>query len=440
MIKTTLKTLVFASILSAVFPAISLAEAPAPAEGYAIRQGETLDLKRCIEIALRLQPNIASAVNNVYATRSRVFQAESNYYPQVDASAGYSRNSTAPSVNRPGAGTTQAFDLYSSSLSLRQNIFDFGKTSEQVKVQRYNLDSSRSDLENTRNQIAFNVKFAYYAVLLAEKNRAVAEEAVKQFQQHLDQAKGFYEVGTKPRIDVTRAEVDLSNAKVNLIKAENSLRISKINLNNAMGVPQPPEYTIEDNLAFQPYDVNLDDAVSKALSARPDLKSSLEKKRAAEEGIELAKKNYYPVLSGNAAYDWAGQAFPLERGWNVGATITLPIFSGFLTKYQVEESRANLNIASANMELLRQNVLLDVQQSYLNLKEAGERVPAAELAVRQASENLELANGRYSTGVGNPIEITDASVAYINARLAFFQALSDYKVAQANLEKAMGGL
>lgn len=438
MIKTTLKALIFAFI---IFPAISFAAEPepAPAGEYAIRQGETLDLKRCIEIALRLQPSIASAVNTVYATRSRVYQAESNYYPQVDAAAGYSRNASNPSVSRPGGGTTQAFDFYSSSLSLRQNIFDFGKTSEQVKVQRYNLDSSRSDLENTRSQTAFNVKSAYYAVLLAGKNRTVTQEAVKQFQQHLDQAKGFYEVGTKPRIDVTSAEVDLSNAKVNLIKAENSLRISWINLNNAMGVVGPPEYNIEDNLAFQPYDVNLDEAVSKALSARPDLKSSIEKKKAAEEGVELARKNYYPALSGTAAYSWAGESFPLDRGWNVGAAITLPIFSGFLTKYQVEESRANLNVANANTELLRQNVLLDVQQAYLNLKEAGERVPAAELAVRHASENLDLANARYSTGVGSPIEITDASVTYINARLAFFQALSDYKTAQASLEKAMGG-
>ncbi|MBI5344937.1 MAG: TolC family protein [Deltaproteobacteria bacterium] len=400
-----------------------------------VRQGERLNLNRCIEIAQKMQPNIAFAVNTVYATRARVSQAQSGYYPQVDASAGWSRSDPAAEV---GAGSSKSSGLYTGSVNLKQNIYDFGRTSGQVNAERYNLESSRSDLENTRNQTAFNVKAAYYGALLAGKNRDVSQEAVKQFEEHLLQAKGFYEVGTKPKIDVTRAEVDLSGAKVGLIKAENSLRIAKINLRNAMGIPEAPLFDIEDDLTFQGFDIGLEEAVSRAFSSRPDLKSLIERKKSSEENVELAKKSYYPVLSGSAAYNWAGESFPLERGWNLGAVVTMPVFSGFLTKYQVEESRANLNAVNANLELLRQNVILDVQQAWFNLKEALERVPAAELALRQAAENLELANARYATGVGSPIEITDASAAYINAKLTHFQSLSDYKVAEANLEKAMG--
>ncbi|MBI5039191.1 MAG: TolC family protein, partial [Nitrospirae bacterium] len=92
----------------------------------------------------------------------------------------------------------------------------------------------------------------------------------------------------------------------------------------------------------------------------------------------------------------------------------------------------------ANEELLRQNVFLEVQQSFLNLKEAEERIPAAELTVKQAEENFEIANGRYTAGVGNPIEVTDAEVALSNARRDYIQALYDYKIAQASLGKAMG--
>jgi outer membrane protein TolC len=301
-----------------------------------------------------------------------------------------------------------------------------------------NLDSSRSDLANTEEQAIFNVKQAYYGVLKAEKNRIIAEDTIKQFHQHLEQAKGFYEVGTKPKFDVTKAEVDLSNARLNMIKAENALRIALVTLNNAIGLPEAPEYTIEDNLSFQKYPVTFKEAIEKAYKNRPDLKSVDARKRAAAESVELAKKGYYPVLTGSAAYNFAGDRFPLDEGWNAGIALTFPIFSGFLTKSQVAESKANLNVIKANEETLRQNIFLEVQQSYLNLNVAGERIYVADLTVQQASENFEIANGRYTAGVGNPIEVTDAEVSLSNAKTAYIGALYDYKIARASIEKAMG--
>ncbi|MFH1703361.1 MAG: TolC family protein [Nitrospirota bacterium] len=413
-----------------------------------IKKGESLNLERCVEIALKMHPDIAAAKNTVNASESRIGQARSNYYPQIDWSSSYNRISPASdrSVSSSSSGITSSsfgrtggsFDEYSTGFNLSQTIYDFGKTPTQVMIQNFNLDSSRSGLENVTNQVIFNVRQTYYGVLQSKRNRDVSMEAVKQFQQHLEQAKGFYEVGTKPKFDVTKAEVDLSNAKLNLIKAENALRLAIVNLNNAMGIPDAPEYILEDNLSFQKYNMTFEDALSKAYQSRPDLKAIIAKRQAAESSMELAKKDYYPLLTGSAAYNWSGEKFPLEHGWNIGAALSFPIFSGFLTKYQVEEANANLNVLSANEEALRQTVFLEVQQAYLNIKDAEERIPTAELTVKQAEENFEIANGRYAAGVGNPIEVTDAEVLLSNAKLSYIQALYDYRVAQASLEKAMG--
>ena len=416
------------------------------ADDEIVKKGELLTLQRCVEVALKKQPNIIASMYNVNAAQSRIGQAKSGYYPQIDLSSGYNRispasgsTSSSAASGRTGVDTENSFDQFTSSATLKQTIYDFGKTSTQVRVRNLDLDSSRSDLENITTQIAFNVKQAYYTVLQTKKNKAVSEETVKQFQQHLEQAKGFYEVGTKPKFDVTKAEVDLSNAKLNLIRSENAIRLATATLNNAMGIPYAPEYILEDNLLFRKYDATFEDAVSKAYENRPDMKSSVLKRKAAEESVELSKKNYYPVLTGNAGYNWSGEKFESQQdGWNIGAAISFPLFSGFLTKYQVEESKANLDVLRANEELQKQTIFLDVQNAYLNLKEAEERIPVAELSVKQATENLDIANGRYSAGVGSPVEVTDAQVAYTNAKTAYIQALSDYKVAQASLEKAMG--
>ncbi len=410
-----------------------------------IKKDELLTLEQCVQIALVRQPNILAARGTVDINQFRVYEAQSNYYPQIAGTAGYSRNKSASLVSSSGQALnvqppkSNNFDVYSSSLTLNQTIYDFGKTPTQVRIQRLTLDSSKSDFDTVTQQIIFNVRQAYYGILQAQRNRDVAAETVRQNQQHLEQAKGFYEVGTRPKYDVTTAEVNLSNAKLNLIKAENALRIARVTLNNAMGVPDAPVYSIVDNLAYQKYPVTFSDAIQRAYENRPDLQSLAAKVKAAEESIDLAKTGYYPVVSGNANYNWSGDRLSsLQNGWTIGVSVNVPLFSGFLTKNQVDEARSNLSVFKANEESLRQSILLDVQQAYLNLQQAEDQIPTAQLGVQQATENLEIANGRYAAGVGSPVEVTDAEVSYTSAKTAHNQALYDYKVAVATLEKAIG--
>jgi outer membrane protein TolC len=414
-----------------------------------IKKDDFLTLQRCIEIALKMQPNIIAAINTVNVNESRIGQAKANYYPQVNWSSSYSRISSSSGRSGISSSLSNApvsfsrtsegsFDEYFTGFNLSQLIYDFGKTPTQVKIQNFNLDSSRSDLENTADQIILAVRQAYYGVVQAKYNVLVAEDTVKQTQQHLEQAKGFYEVGTKPKFDVTKAQVDLSNAKLNLIRNENAYKVSIVNLNNTMGIPDAPEYTLDENMSFAKYEITLEEALAKAYDNRPDLKSIVSRRQAAERSVELAMTGYYPVLTGNAAYIWSGQQFPLDHGWDVGAALSFPIFSGFLTKYQVQEAKANLNVTKANEESLRQTVFLEVQEAYLTLRAAEDAIPTAKLGVEQSKENLEIANGRYAAGVGNPIEVTDAEVGLANARTSYIQALYVDKVAQASLEKAMG--
>ncbi|MCX5821454.1 MAG: TolC family protein [Deltaproteobacteria bacterium] len=396
-----------------------------------IRKGETLDLQRCIAIALSGHPGIQAAIGTLRAGDSRIGQARSGYYPQLNGSAGYTRTD-------PTTSAAQVYDSYSSSVSLSQNLYDFGKTSTQVKIQEFNRDSFRSDLDNVRTLVSFGVKQAYFGLLQAGRNRDVSREVVGQFQQHLEQASAFFEVGTKPKFDVTKAEVDLSNAKLTLIKAENAFRLARVALNNAMGLPEAPDYEVADQLSSQRVEIDLDETIRKAYDRRPDLKAIAVKKQSLEQSIELARKGYYPSVTGNAGYGWGGGSFPLDQGWNFGAQLNVPLFNGFSTKYQVTEAQANLDVLAANEALLRQTIYQDVKQAWLNLQEAADRGVAAELIVRQAAENLELANGRYASGVGSPIEVTDALVAASNAKTAQISALYDYKLAQSSLEKAAG--
>ena len=396
-----------------------------------VRKGEILDLDRCIAIALSRHPDIQAAQGSLRAGDSRIGQARSGYYPQVNGSVGYSRTD-------PTTRGAQVYNSYSSRLSLSQNLYDFGKTATQVKIQEFNRDSSRSDLDSIRTEVIFGVKQAYFELLRAGRNRDVSRETVEQFRHHLEQAGAFFDVGLKPKFDVTKAEVDLSTAKLNLIKAENAFRLARVTLNNAMGMPEAPDYEVKDRLSSGRQDIDLEEAIRKAYERRPDLKAMAMKRKSLEQSIELVRKDYYPSLTGSAGYGWGGGDFPLDRGWSFGAEVSIPLFSGFSTQYEIAEAQANLDVLTANENLLRQTIDQDVRQAWLSLREAAEREVAAELTVRQAVENLELANGRYASGVGSPIEVTDALAAASNAKLSEISALYDYRIALAGLERAVG--
>jgi outer membrane protein TolC len=283
------------------------------------------------------------------------------------------------------------------------------------------------------------VKQAYYSLLQAEKNREVAAETVKLTQDQLAQAKGFFDAGVKSKYDVTSAEVNLSSARLGQIRAENAVQIARVTLKNAMGAPDLADFTIEDTLAFHKSPVTFDDAVQRAYANRPDLLSVLAQKEASKESVSLARSGHYPTLTGNANYTRVGDTFtPEQSGWSAGVTLTFPLFNGFLTSNQVKEAKQNLNIQKANEEALRQSILLDVQQAYLNMRALEDGVAVAELSVQQAQENYDIVNGRYAAGVGSPLDVTNALVGLTNAKTNYIAALANYKTAEAALLKAMG--
>jgi outer membrane protein len=399
-----------------------------------IKAGEKVDLERCVGIALKNHPGVLGAEGTYGASRSRIGEARAPWWPQVSGSGGYSRNHASTDT----VGTESTHNRYQGTMDVTQTLLDFGKTSAQVDVQKWGAEASKGDLQDVTNRIVYGVKQAYYVVVGTKKSREAQLEAVKQFQLHLEQAERFYAVGVRAKIDVTNAGVSLGQAKLDLINAENAWRVAKVTLNNAMGLPGAPEYELEEAPVFRDNPIDLDTALKRGYENRPDLQAAKARVEGAQRSIDVAGKGYYPVLTGNAQYGWTGQELPLQKGWTVGATLDFPLFSGYLTKYQVEEMRYNLDTAKASEASVRQTITLDIQQAYYNLQGAREKVGVAELTMKQAQENRELAQGRYAAGVGNTIEVTDAVVSEVNARTSWIRASYDYRIAVASLEQAMG--
>ncbi len=397
-------------------------------------------LHECIEKALAGHPAIRSAREGLNAGRGRVTQARSPYLPQVQASTGYTENRALGSAL--GETVTKS---YSTTLSVNQVLYDFGRTGNAFDAARFGAQSAETDVQRVMQEVVLNVKQAYYALLQAEKLAKVSQQTLDQTEGHLKQAEAFFRAGSKPRFDVTRAEVDVNNARMGLINAKNTVRLRTIGLFNAMGIDPGGEIETEDILG-QPASVPpLDQTQAAALSDRPEMIKIRTDIEAAEARVKTEQANYFPTLSANGAYSWArgSTQMGIFRGdigdsWNAGVMLTLPLFEGGMTSGRVSEARANLRALEAQRDTIRQSILLEVSQSYADLDSATARISVMESSLKSARESLELAQGRYEAGVGLSLEVTDAQVAAAKAETDYVQALYDYQLAVARVFKAMG--
>jgi outer membrane protein len=181
----------------------------------------------------------------------------------------------------------------------------------------------------------------------------------------------------------------------------------------------------------------LEQSIRTALENRTELRAFQARIRSAEASLTLTKRNFLPSLSAAANWNYRGQELPYAPNWTVGALLSVPVLNPPLFS-QVDEAAANLAGAQADEEITAQNIALEVQQSFVDLVSARERIRTAEVLLTQARENLELAQGRYQVGVGPLIDVTDAQLALTQAESENIQAVVDFKLSEARLRKAMG--
>ena len=404
-----------------------------------INTNKIIEVDDCVKIALEKHPLIRSAMSNAEIYKSRIAQAWANYFPTLSAGISYSRNDMQMSNF---AFPVQQYDMfYTPNVSGNMLLFDFGKTKSQADIAKRTYESSQYNLQTSINSVIFAVKQAYYNLLFAQQQVKVYEDTVKDFTLHLEQAKAYYEIGTKPRIDVITAEHNLGRAKLNLLQANNTLKIAYVQLSNAMGMPDFSDYSdydVTDNLKTKEYDINIDEAVNTAFETSPELLAAKKKADASELLVRASKRAFTPDITGFASYTRGGKRVDTDYGYQFGAQLNYQTVNLLLLKKQVDEAKATYKKDLADYENEKQNIYFEVKQAYLNLTNAQESIVVAKLSMDQAKEQYDQASGRYKVGLGDAIELKDAETTYRNSQLDYYNTLLSYHVSAANLEKLMG--
>lgn len=397
-----------------------------------------VNLADCLKLALGNNPRIKIAINDTLASHSRIAQVWSNYFPTFQLQSGYSKNRNLQSASTSGA-EPKNFDYYLlGQLTLSQMLYDFGVTQNQATIKKLDYEWYKTSITAVVNDVICQTKEAYYNLLYAYEVKKVAKDTVIKYEMFYNQAKAFYEIGLNPKVDVTIAEVNLSEAKLKLIQAENGINLAVAKLNNAMGVPYLNKYNVEERLKFNPVNITMNDSFELAKQSRPELKQAELKINEANQTIKLAKKVCFPKLQAQGSYSRGGQTFGDTYGFNYGVYLNFPVVNGMYASNVVKETRSLYDSQVASAQLTKNNIYLEIQNAYLTMYEKKNQMPVALLQVKQAKENYELSSGRYKVGAGNPTELKDAQNTYQAAQLNYYKALLEYNTSKAQLEKAVG--
>lgn len=411
-----------------------------------------LTLAQVEEVASQ-QPQMLVARANSEVAEAQSDQAHAPLLPQVTAQAGYTRetgNSVFPppvaarfagTGGTPSPNLTTSYDYWNFGVTATQLIYDFGQTTERAHAAGLNAEAQRVAERTTRLQVMVTVRQAYFNARAMKDLVDVAKETLDDQNKHLMQVQGYVQVGTQPPIALAQQKAAVANSIVQLISAQNNYETAKAQLNQAAGITGGTDYDVGDEQlpAVPDEDLPLETLYAKAIAARPELATLYRQREAQEASVSSAKGGYGPSLSASAGVTAVGYSLDdLAPNWSVGALLSWPIFQGGLTKGAVRQAEATLSSIDAQMALEQLQVRLSVDSARLSVKAAKATIGAAEDAVASAKEQLRLAEQRYSTGVGNIIELGDAQVAYTTAAAQLVQARYGLASARAQLLAALG--
>jgi outer membrane protein len=419
--------------LSAVALCNCLAQAPAK-----------LTLKEAEALALKNHPQILAAQSEVGYANQQLVETKASYYPTLDA---YITGSTANHDSRIGAAyltDSRLFNRFGQGVTLSQLVTDLGRTPNLVASSRLNAQASEQNLRATRYSVLLEVNRDYYNALHAQALVRVAEQTVAARQLLFDQVNSLAKNNLKSQLDVSFADVNVSEAKLLLIRAQNSVQEAFAELSRALGSDQVVNYQLVDEPLPPSPPAKVDGLIAQAVTRRPELAGLRYSREAAYKFAEAEKDLAHPTVSlvGVAGYiPYIAQltSQPIPSGYGGAAVnVQVPVFNGHLFSARREAARYRAVEADQNLRNEQERIARDVRVAWADSMTAFQRIDVTAQFLRQASLALDLAQGRYQLGLSSIVELMQGQLNLTQAELENLSAKYDYQRQYAVLQYALG--
>ncbi|HEY5706691.1 MAG TPA: TolC family protein [Terrimicrobiaceae bacterium] len=425
-----------------------------------------LTLNDAIQIALKENPTILNAIQQIRLTRGQLIEVVSQAVPRLVINSGYTNqestlsppNRTAtievpnpngrPTILTFGGGSSPQNQTWNIQFQATQLVFDGGATISGIKAGSAAYDSAFFSLRSTIDDIVSQVINQFYQVVLNRALIVAQQQNVSLNQQQVKDQQNRYDAGTVPRFNVLQAEVALANAMPPLIQVQNAYRISLYQLVKLLGMDYPKgrpsevPFNVVGTLGYSPQRINVDDSIRVAIARNPSLKAQRQTILSSAANVNVQIAGWFPSINTNGGYEFTNNSNSPNlsdtlQGWFFGLTGTWNIWDGGATYGRVAQARAQLMQAKNNYDDGIRQVVLDVQQAISNLQQAQETIDSQTASVVQATEALRLARERLDAGAGTQLDVLNAQVQLLQAQTNVLQARYDYINAMSSYDRAL---
>jgi outer membrane protein TolC len=407
----------------------------------ALTPSRPMTLDEAIQIAVRQNPAVAQAEAKLQEAEAHLKQARSGYYPQI-GSSGLAKIGLSGALNAlspQGIANSPFFRNLAEGVTVYHPGLDFGRTKHAVHEQERRVQVFVANVAAAKSAVRLQTIRAFYRLLEARLTRHVTQERVRSREANARQALAFYEARLRSKVDLELARVSLSEAQVKAIEAENRVKAASAELTRDLGTSQQVDPTIVEGDLVSPVLAGLTELLEEAQRNRPEITALATEREAAMEAVQLARSQRKPALSFFFSGGYARFTNVLARQLMVlGAGISLPVFTWGKLEGQAEEAEARLRWVDLQLTALRQDVELETRAAYLRLQNELESIPARQAHVTHAREALQLTQARYRARMAGIIELTQAEAHLAEAKAAEATTTYSAKVAEAELNFAIG--
>jgi outer membrane protein len=402
-----------------------------------------LTLREAEAIALKNHPQILASEHDVSYANQQIVETRSAYYPSV---TGVVTGSQANDLARIGAGDLPASRLFTregQGIVASQLITDSGRTPNLVASSRLNARASEQDLNATRYDVLLAVNRAYYELLRSQATVKVALETVAARQTLSDQITELGKNQLKSQLDVSFAEVNVSQAKLLLLQAQSAVKSAQAELARALGGDQPSDYQLaEEALPAGPPDTP-DPLITQAESNRPELASLKFSRDAAYKFADAERDLKRPTVQVAAVGGYTPYinttGVPSEYE-GIAANVSIPVFNGHLFSARQEAARQHALAADQQLRNEQERIARDVRVAWANVTTSYQRIDVSAQFLRQAAMAIDLAEGRYNLGLASIVELTQSQLNLTQAEIENLNAKYDYQTQYAALQYTVGAL
>ncbi len=406
-----------------------------------------LSLKQAEQIALKNHPQIFAAQYNALASNQFVREERSAYFPTAFADV---TGVAADRDTRIGAGTLQASRLFSreaQGITIDQLITDSGRTPNLVASSRFQARAADEDAQATRYDVLLAVNRAYFEALRAQALLKVAQETVAERQVVADQVSAMVQNKLKSKLDLSFADVNLAQARLLQIQAQNNVKISFAELTRAMGLQNTPSFSLEEEPLPPAPPATAAGLVNQAMQNRPELLSLRFRQQSAYKFQRAERDLSFPtvVAEGDAGYipEIAQLTLPriIPNHYEAAAVnVEIPVFNGHLFSARREAALMKARQADENLRDMQERIARDVRTAWANAATGYQRIGVADQLLNQAKLTLALAQGRYNLGLSSIVELSQAQLNETQAEIQDVNAKYDFQNENAALEYAIGTL